>query len=102
MVDKDISDPETRFLLKLILIVEHLFTTTLVLSALVSFLLVCWILGIDIDRANHLYTYVSESPIGYTISALIGFLGISYFLILKVLHKFVNHYYWSKFEEELH
>ncbi|HAS8438833.1 TPA: hypothetical protein I7737_21425 [Vibrio vulnificus] len=96
-----ITDPEIKFLLRLTVLVEHIFTTTIVLVVLVSFLLVCWILDISIDQANHLYTYASESPIGYTISALIGFLGTSYYLILKVLHRFVRRFYWSKFEEAI-
>ncbi len=96
-----ITDIETKFLLRLTVLVEHIFTTTIVLVVLVSFLLICWILDISIDQANHLYKYASESPIGYTISALIGFLGTSYYLILKVLHRIIHRFYWSKFEEAI-
>lgn len=96
-----ITEPEIKLLLRLTVLVEHIFTATIVLVVLVTFLLVCWILDISIDQANTLYKYISESSIGYTISALVGFLGLSYFLVLRFLHRFVRRFYWSKFEEAI-
>ncbi|HGS4606614.1 TPA: hypothetical protein ACMDPE_003689 [Vibrio cholerae] len=101
MVYNGITDPETKFLLRLTVLVEHLFTAMIVLVVLVSFLLICWILDISIDQANHLYKYISGSSIGYILSVLVGFLGLSYLLVLKTLHRFVRRFYWSKFEEAI-
>lgn len=73
-------------LIKMLDYFEYTVIAIITLTLSLILLTVCWFLGITSDSVLSYYKVLSNTPAWLMLLALIGFFGISYWSILKLLH----------------
>ena len=85
-----------RVVVKLFDMFLKTFIFLIVLSFLLVGLMLCWFLGITSSQAVSFYSTLSNTPIWLILLAILGFFGLSYWSLLKLLSKYVHQFYWDK------
>ena len=81
---------------KIFELILHLTTGLVVLFIAIAIIAICWFLGITSDSSISYFKEFAKTPVWLIFLAVIGFFGISYWSLLKTLHKLAWNYYWDK------